>query len=117
MAGRAIYAVHRSGLDWGEAFVAELRVVRGEPTAEELAALVTVLSAAARRRPEADEAGPVSRWRRSALPAPRGRLARLGVPRHITAPAPAGLRRDATAARASRRAAVATGAGNVAGCV
>jgi hypothetical protein len=63
-----------------------LRVVRGEPTAEELAALVAVLSAraaagaaAARPRPRSAWAEPAARlraplapgpaaWRRSALP-------------------------------------------------
>lgn len=43
-----------------------IRVVRGNPTAQELAALVTVLLA--RREPEPAAPAPVSRWRRSALP-------------------------------------------------
>jgi hypothetical protein len=52
--------------------VAELRVVHGDPTAEELAALVTVLAATRRGAPAggaaAVEAEPASRWRRSARP-------------------------------------------------
>jgi hypothetical protein len=44
-----------------------LRVVRGAPTAEELAALVAVLTRAATPVPPAAPAGP-SRWARNARP-------------------------------------------------
>ena len=46
----------------------EMRVVRGTPTPEELAALVGVLFGA-RRSPVADPAPVASRWRASGLPA------------------------------------------------
>jgi acyl-CoA carboxylase epsilon subunit-like protein len=46
-----------------------LRVVRGDPTAEELAALVGVLLAHVRRVPSRP-APAVSRWARAARPAP-----------------------------------------------
>ena len=39
-----------------------LRVVRGNPTPEEVAALVTVLAALAAARPAAPAAVPASRW-------------------------------------------------------
>jgi hypothetical protein len=43
-----------------------IRVLRGDPTPQDLAALVTVLLA--RRCPAPAAPTPVSRWRRSALP-------------------------------------------------
>jgi hypothetical protein len=45
-----------------------IRVIRGEPTPEELAALVTVLAAHAAASTTAPVAAPVSRWAASARP-------------------------------------------------
>jgi Acyl-CoA carboxylase epsilon subunit len=39
-----------------------LRVVRGQPTAEELAAVVALLAARARSRPRGEGRPPASRW-------------------------------------------------------
>ena len=50
-----------------------LRIVRGEPTAEELAALVTVLAAASGGGEPTGPAGPVPQW------APPARLLRAPV--------------------------------------
>ncbi len=50
-----------------------LRIVRGEPTAEELAALVTVLAAASGGDDATGPAGPVAQW------APPARLLRAPV--------------------------------------
>jgi hypothetical protein len=50
-----------------------IRVTRGEPTPEELAALVTVLAARAAGGAVAPIAAPASRWAASARPRP-GRL-------------------------------------------
>ena len=50
-----------------------LRIVRGDPTPEELAALVTVLAAASGGEPAGGQAAPVSQW------APPPRLMRPAV--------------------------------------
>jgi hypothetical protein len=57
---------------------AMFRVVRGTPTAEELAAIVGVLWSRRQAAAGAPAPAPVSRWRASALP-PAGRLPRPGV--------------------------------------
>jgi hypothetical protein len=54
-----------------------IRVIRGEPTPDELAALVTVLAAQAGGASVAPAAAPTSRWAASARP----RAGRLGVSR------------------------------------
>lgn len=67
---------------------AHLRVVRGEPTAEELAALVTVLAARAaaasrtggQREPRSEWANPARSMRGPLLPGP-GAWRRSGLPR------------------------------------
>jgi hypothetical protein len=56
--------------------VHELRIVKGEPDEQELAAVVAVLLARAGERPAAPAPEPVSRWRESARPAAAGALAR-----------------------------------------
>lgn len=62
-----------------------LRVVKGEPTAEELAALVTVLAArAAARGPQRTHNAPATGRHTGATPAPRSTPARVsGERQHI----------------------------------
>jgi acyl-CoA carboxylase epsilon subunit len=57
--------------------VQEIRIIRGKPDPQELAAVVTVLVArAAAVHTEAPAPDPVSRWRESARPPAAGALAR-----------------------------------------
>jgi hypothetical protein len=59
----------------GEQTVPELRILTGSPTAEEIAALTTVLLVHGRTAEAVVERAPVSRWRSSAIP---GSVARPG---------------------------------------
>jgi hypothetical protein len=60
----------------GERPVHELRILAGNPTGEELAALTVVLMAAATRAEPAGVPPPGSRWRTSARPTMPGRPGR-----------------------------------------
>ncbi|MEV6446290.1 acyl-CoA carboxylase subunit epsilon [Amycolatopsis sp. NPDC051716] len=60
--------------------MAELRVLRGEPSAEELAALVVVLWGVLGRAGPADPPGPVWADRAAAVPGRPGAWRRSGLP-------------------------------------
>jgi hypothetical protein len=57
----------------GEQHVPEVRILAGDPTAEEIAAVTAVLLMRAGTGEPPEEPSPVSRWRNSARPAVPGR--------------------------------------------